>query len=438
MTDTSITQTAALMIRDRQVAAVHTITQRLFSRLSLDERLHDILQVSIQAVDCEAGSVYLHRVSDDSLVFRHVAGPSASSELEGQTISAHEGIAGCVYQTGSAEITNNPSGSGEHRRDIGEGIGFVTRNMVTVPIVRREGKPVGVMQLLNKRAGDFDAGDLEVLEIIASIAATSVENAELQREAQLAAVAHAVGDLSHDIKNKIAPIKMATDMLRPDLDEMFAGLDAIVARMDAATSEQIVHATRLVRDEYAENCAIILDQVQAVQEHTRRIADVLKGTITKPSLEMGDAAPAVRKQAEQLEPVARQRQIAITIDVPDTLLCRFDRFFLSSAVYNLVNNAIPETPPGGSITVRMDARPDGAFPGGGYLLIEVVDTGKGMPPHVLERVLNGDATSTKPGGSGLGTRIVFNAVAAHGGRFEGESRPGVGTTLRMRLPLLTH
>jgi signal transduction histidine kinase len=56
----------------------------------------------------------------------------------------------------------------------------------------------------------------------------------------------------------------------------------------------------------------------------------------------------------------------------------------------------------------------------------------------LERILRGEPKSTKPGGTGLGTQIVYNAVAAHHGLFEGESTAGVGTTFRLKLPIHEH
>jgi two-component system cell cycle sensor histidine kinase/response regulator CckA len=87
------------------------------------------------------------------------------------------------------------------------------------------------------------------------------------------------------------------------------------------------------------------------------------------------------------------------------------------------------------VHVRACAVREGAFPEGSCVVVEVSDTGRGMPPHVLERILRGDATSTKPGGTGLGTRIVYNAVRAHNGVFEGQSREGAGTTFRIKLPL---
>jgi two-component system phosphate regulon sensor histidine kinase PhoR len=54
----------------------------------------------------------------------------------------------------------------------------------------------------------------------------------------------------------------------------------------------------------------------------------------------------------------------------------------------------------------------------------------------MERILRGDAKSTKPGGSGLGTRIVYNAVASHKGRLEGETKEGEGTSFKIKLPFL--
>ena len=86
------------------------------------------------------------------------------------------------------------------------------------------------------------------------------------------------------------------------------------------------------------------------------------------------------------------------------------------------------------MTLRL--QPEPRFSDGRCVEITVSDTGRGMPADVLERILRGEPKSTKPGGTGLGTRIVYNAVAAHRGLFEGESAAGAGTTFRLKLPLL--
>jgi signal transduction histidine kinase len=427
---------ATLDLRNRQIAAVHEVTQVLFTKLGLDERLRDVLTLSMQAADAAAGSIYLHRQADDALVFEYVVGPPNSAALVGKAMPSDQGIAGQVFLSGRTVVDNHVRQAERHRRDIGEAVGFITESMVTVPLKTLEGDPVGVMQILNKQTGDFTADDIEVLEIVAAIAATAIENAHLQREAQVAAVARAVGHLSHDIKNKVAPISMVAQLLKPDMDAMFGHLDRLAEDCADGLRCALEQATSLVRSEYEEHCGILLDQVNAVQEHTKRIADVLRGTTTEPQIELADAGPLIEEQVRLLEPVARARHISLTLQsVGAPVQAPLDRFFLRSAVYNLVNNAIPETPEGGTVAVTVAYHAQGVFPEGDCLTIAVADNGAGMPANVLDRILRGDATSTKVGGTGLGTKIVYNAVKAHKGVFEGTSEPGVGTTFTMRLPL---
>src|SRR5437588_7801804 len=148
-----------LKLRTRQINAVHTISRQLSSTLDLDERLRQILTVSMDAVDAAAGSIFLHRANDDKLLFRHVVG-GGGDELLGVAISATDGIAGAVFQSGEPQITNRPRESTTHRADVGEKVGFVTESIVTVPLKYQAGRPVGVMQILNKQIGEFDNNDL--------------------------------------------------------------------------------------------------------------------------------------------------------------------------------------------------------------------------------------------------------------------------------------
>ncbi|MCC6764069.1 MAG: GAF domain-containing sensor histidine kinase [Deltaproteobacteria bacterium] len=417
---------ATLAARNRQIAAVHSISRLLSSSLDLEDRLRDILAVSLEAVGAVAGTIFLHRPADDSLVFRYVVGAKAR-ELTGQSIPASTGLAGAVFRSGRSQITNRPDEAAEHDREVGRRIGFPSETILTVPLRYQAGNPVGVLQVLNKQHGDFDGDDLEVLEIVASVAAAAIETAELAREAQAAAIAHAVGDLSHDIKNKVAPIVTGVQALRADLDAMFAALDPRAEPPPLAA---------LVRRSYGETFDIVMDQVQAVQDYTKLIADALKGTVTPPELEPHDLASLLAAQIEDLARVARRHAVRLVGEIEPVPSCRVDRFQVERAVYNLVDNAIPETPPHGTVTVRLGVRPEPRLPGGRCVEITVADTGRGMAPEVLARILRGEPKSTKPGGTGLGTRIVYNAVAAHHGFFEGESAPGVGTTFRLRLPLL--
>ncbi|MNN87052.1 Alkaline phosphatase synthesis sensor protein PhoR [compost metagenome] len=85
---------------------------------------------------------------------------------------------------------------------------------------------------------------------------------------------------------------------------------------------------------------------------------------------------------------------------------------------NLVDNALRYTPPGGSVILRV--RAGGA---GNETVLEVEDSGKGIPPAERERVLTpfyrvGAALESNPGGAGLGLAIVRDIAALHGARLE--------------------
>ncbi len=107
-----------------------------------------------------------------------------------------------------------------------------------------------------------------------------------------------------------------------------------------------------------------------------------------------------------------------------------DEHRLFNAFYNLINNAIPEVPSGGTITIEGRVEE-----GNKAVLLSVADTGKGMKPEIRERLFTNRVVSTKSGGTGLGTKIVKDVVTSHGGSISVESQEGVGTTFYIRLPL---
>jgi signal transduction histidine kinase len=129
--------------------------------------------------------------------------------------------------------------------------------------------------------------------------------------------------------------------------------------------------------------------------------------------------------------LAKEKQITLRTEGLESLpVIQADERRLYNAFYNLVNNAIPETPPGGSITVRGHHEV-----GSPHVTLSVADTGRGMPAHVRERLFSTRAVSTKKGGTGLGTKIVKDVVDAHHGKIWVESEPGIGTTFHLQLPI---
>jgi PAS domain S-box-containing protein len=107
---------------------------------------------------------------------------------------------------------------------------------------------------------------------------------------------------------------------------------------------------------------------------------------------------------------------------------------LQQAIWNLVRNAIKFTPPGGRVLVRTGQKDSSA-------VVEVIDTGVGIPAHSLPRIFNafeqGDRSVTREfGGLGLGLAITKAIVSLHGGQVSAESAgAGHGSTFTLTLPL---
>jgi two-component system sensor histidine kinase BaeS len=135
---------------------------------------------------------------------------------------------------------------------------------------------------------------------------------------------------------------------------------------------------------------------------------------------------------------ARAEHAGVTLAVTATaadLALRADPVRLRQAVGNLVSNAVRHTSEGGRVTLRAYASQEDE----GTVLVEVTDTGSGIPPedlpHVFDRFWRAEKSrSRRTGGSGLGLAIVRKLVEAHGGTVDATSVEGEGSAFVLRLP----
>jgi len=176
---------------------------------------------------------------------------------------------------------------------------------------------------------------------------------------------------------------------------------------------------------------MVENSTRRIQDRVKEIADCVKGLSTPPEFGPCQLARVVNEVTDTLKWWADQRGVKIQTSgvdkVPDIVA---DDRRLFNALYNLINNAIPEVPSGGSITVKAQEEPVGVG-----LHVRVEDTGKGMPPEIRDTLFTPAAKSSKRGGTGLGTKIVKDVVDAHHGKITVESQLGVGTTFHIYLPL---
>lgn len=180
--------------------------------------------------------------------------------------------------------------------------------------------------------------------------------------------------------------------------------------------------------------------LQAILEAARRMRAVVEDLLTLARADAGelsqrrdplDLTALVRDTAGLMAGEAKRLGIAIELDLATATL-RGDRSRLQELVTNLLANAIRYNREGGRVTLRLRAR-------GGAAVLDVIDTGIGIPPEEQALVFNrfhrvDKARSREAGGSGLGLAISRSIAEAHGGRILLESEPGAGTTFRVELP----
>src|SRR6185503_1212897 len=132
-------------------------------------------------------------------------------------------------------------------------------------------------------------------------------------------------------------------------------------------------------------------------------------------------------------PLAREKDVTISEDMPEQLQFITQRDRLRSVLMNLLSNAIEYNKTGGNVRVR-------AYRENGSLQLTIQDTGQGISaeqlPHVFEPFYRGgdDVRGDDPSHLGLGLFLVRSHVEALSGQCHIESRPGSGTILQISLP----
>ncbi len=441
MTSTSEDRTARLSATvrelERQLAATHTITAGLSSITNVEELVQQALDMSLEIADAEAGSVLLYDPDGGKLRFEYVVGEKAD-ELMGTEIEPDQGIAGLVFQTGEIHISEDVTAEQVHLRDIGDKLGYTTQNMVAVPLKSSAGKPFGVIEVLNKREGHFDENDVNLIDIMAAQIAVAIENARLQEEARLAEVVKYIGNISHDVKNMITPVRTGAETLQLIADEDYAQLDETLAGLEGApqTADSIRQTMEGFREIYPELINMILEGTEVVQQRMAEISAAVKGIIAEPHFAPTDIVAVGERVMNLLRAHAESEQVVIGLQleggIPEATV---DATQIYNAMYNLIYNAIDACDPGDSVSLRLATKSADTPDQVAQIVIECIDTGSGIPEEVREKLFTEDAISTKPMGTGLGTRIVANVVEAHNGTIEIESELDVGTTIRLCIPV---
>jgi PAS domain S-box-containing protein len=370
-----------------------------------------------QAEEAGARLAAIVRWSDDAIVSKDLGGTIRSWNPAAERLFGHTGAEAVGQPITLIIPPERHSEEDEVLRRLRRG--ETVHHFETVR-VRKDGRRIDV-SLTSSPVRNADGAIIGVSKIARDI--TDRKRAEreraalLERERAARAEAEAVSRakdeflamLSHELRNPLGAIASAAAVLeRTDLaGDGWRAAQAVIAR-------QVGHLNRLVDD--------LLD-----------VARVTSGKI-RLSQRPADLGRLVERGLEALASAGRLARHEVRVGVEPAWV-EADEARIEQVLTNLVENAVKFTPEGG--TIRVSVRQEA-----GAAVLEVADTGRGIPAELLPRVFDlftqGEpAPDRAQGGLGLGLTLVHRLATLHGGTVTAASEgPGLGATFTVRLPAI--
>ncbi|WP_233261865.1 PAS domain-containing protein [Vitiosangium sp. GDMCC 1.1324] len=289
------------------------------------------------------------------------------------------------------------------------------RGWLAAPLVGRDGRNLGLIQLSDRHEGDFSSEDEAILVQLARMASVAIENTRLMAETQAAnrAKDEFLAVMSHELRTPLTAVLGWTQMLRNRQN------DARAVEKGLAVIER--------------NARTLAQLIEDVLDVSRIITGKL--TLYRKGVEL---VGVVQAAVEVVKPHAEQKGVSLALEVEvggnGSAMLVGDPGRLQQVLWNLLVNAVKFTPAGGRVLIRVDRAER-------ELRVRVTDTGKGIRadflPHLFERFWQADGSATREhGGLGLGLAIVHHLVGLHGGSVKAESAgEGKGSTFTVTLPV---
>jgi len=299
-------------------------------------------------------------------------------------------------------------------------------SVLCVPMITME-RVIGLVQVTTRnKAGAFSEEDMFLLTVLASLAATAIENSRLMerqrrtidelREAQtrllnaqerlveqerLASVGQLASGIAHEIRNMLGPIMLA---------EMIP--------------------LRYPNDE------VIREYSDAILESYNRILDIVGEVRVFSSGQGPEHSPEPTALGRLVGSVVRflrydreVKEIPIEVIVEQDLAIEVDGDKLKQVLVNLIRNAVQAVEPkDGRVNIQVGCTEEKAY-------IQVVDNGSGISDDDLEHIWTPFFTTKEGTGTGLGLHVSKTIVERHGGTLECTSVPGKGTRMTVWLPI---
>jgi len=374
------------------------ISRDLASILDLDVLLDRIVRAAADIAQAEAASILLYDEAAHQLYFQ--VATNLQPVMRGVVVPLEGSIAGWIVTHRRPARISEAQKDQRYFSDIEKITHFTTHSLLGVPLITKD-QVIGVLEVLNKKCGEFTQMDEDLLVVLSAQAAVAIENTRLFQQSDL------ISEFVHELRTPLASISTATYLLlRPEIsqqqrEQIIHNLHAETLRLNALTSS-FLDLARL--------------ESGRVQYHQDKFS----------------LRDLFHECCEIMQSKADEERIRINIKIPDGLPpLKADRDKIKQVALNLLSNAIKYNRPKGSVTIKAEAPDD-------EMRFSVQDTGIGIPEealsHLFEKFYRVREVENKVTGTGLGLSICKQIVQGHGGRINVKSKIGEGTTFIVCLP----
>lgn len=400
--------------RERELAAVQRISEALSQRMELQGLIEQALRTTLDVLNAENGSLLLADPDRARLVFCYSIGDKPVPL--GTVIPWTRGVAGAVFQSGKAEIVNDAQKDPRHLAEIDLMCGSVTRDMITIPLKKWEGDPIGVVQVMNKRHGQLDKQDVGILTIICALSAMAIEQARLFEHTKRAELA----------EERTRALTQSQARLRALTTELILAEQRERTRVATELHDHLGQMLVLgkMKLSQARQLPGLMPRCQGLHNE---VDEVLTQSLTYTRTLVADLAPPALRQfgllagLEWLVEQMRHHGLAISLQtsLEQLQLPEYQAILLFQSIRELLINVMKHAK-SADVTVSLDQH-------SGTLRIEVRDHGVGFDPVAAKK--------NTENFSKFGLFSIGERMHALGGAFGVESMPGHGTIARLTLPV---
>jgi signal transduction histidine kinase len=310
-------------------------------------------------------------------------------------------IAGWVVTHRQPVMISDAQKDPRHYRLVPEATEIITNSLLGVPLIAKD-KVIGVLEAINKSAGDFTLEDQDLLMALSAQAAVAIENAHLFQQSDQ------ISELIHELRTPLTSINMSARLLlNPGFPE---------------SSRQEV--------------------LEMILGETRRLSDLTADFLDLSRLETGrvqylfqdfNPLPLLKTCIQLVTPQAEEAGISLILEAQEGLPpVRADYDKMMQVIINLLSNAIKYNRPGGKVILGAGISQD-------EIELMIQDTGFGIPqdsmPHLFEKFYRVPGNEENVSGTGLGLSICKRIIEHHAGQIQVDSQVDVGTTFKIRLPV---